>query len=99
MTEHASTSAFYGVANKFADNGTDRTDPKTIFIIQNPQKPGSPISQFVDVSWISPYSSEREVIMNNITGFALICPRQFLVNDCKHKELVCRHSLDTCFKK
>ena len=83
--DYVSTSALFGVAHRFATQGTDITDPRTIFQIQNPLIDGyvsaDHISACVDVSWISPFPSEHEVIMD-VEGPVLLDPRQLRFFQC-----------------
>ena len=74
-------------------------DSKTIFQIQNFQDDDSDDFASVDVSFISPYPLEQEIIMN-IHGTAILDPRQLLFSECKCSgQLDCSHNVEQCFKK
>ena len=49
---------------------------------------------FTDVSWISPYCHEQEVLMS-IAGFGFLDPMQF----CECKKLRCIHAWEKTYKK
>ena len=87
---------------KCPNEGANSTDLRTIFKIQNKDFPnkikGNPGRHVcVDVSWISPYTSENEVIMD-IHGVLTILPGS-LFPKCRCKELICAHEIEKCYTK
>ena len=71
-------------------------DFKTIFQIQHSQRNATPLC--ADVSWISPYSSEQEMIMK-FSGAAFFDPSH-LFSECKcSQQLTCHHNVQKCFTK
>ena len=99
MSGNVSTSAAFGVASQFANDGTSLGDAKTIFHIQNSQQCKLDGFACVDVEWISPYSSEQEVIMD-IGGTAILDPtRLFSQSQCQCKEWPCLHIIQKSCNK
>ena len=86
-----STSALFGVANAFANS---QNDSKTLLCIANPQHiiGSHQETTFVDVSWLSHYPQEQEVIMGMIFGTAIFNPKQLHCN-CG-MILGCSHALE-----
>ena len=91
-----STSALFGVANSFADSTGQSNSLKsqTIFQFQNTQNSNFKRLIFADVSWISPYSHEQEILLDT-GGIGILDPSQF----CGCEELGCIHSWEKSYKK
>ena len=93
--QYVSTSTLPGVADAFADGSTAKTDLRTIFKVSSPQN-SSNTYVCVDVSWLSPFPWEQEVIMD-IYGTAVLDPIQFL--GCECTDVACEDAVSICVKK
>ena len=82
-----STSAQFGVANGFTSlSGMDGST--TMLCILNPKHYNSE-AHFIDVSWLSKYPQEAEMVMGRIYGTAIFSPKDFyckceLLTECSH---------------
>ena len=77
-----STSPSYEIAKKFAfSNSFQMFKPKTILKIMNPQK----LTYCVDVSWISPFCGEQELIVTG-AGIAFFETNTFRFDEEKFDE-------------
>ena len=77
MTNHISSSAGVEIARGFITknlNFNNLTQTKTLFKIINP----AGLITLVDVSWLSPFPGEQELIVGGRPGRAIVDPDQFL---------------------
>ena len=100
LYDYVSSSAIYGVAKNFSQQNIDRCQPKTILKSVQPQLLRSGHGP-VDVSWISPFPYEQEMILVP-QGIAILKPHQLLCpqnSSCRGHKLDCIHAKETCFLK